>query len=174
MLKELSGDNFLFHPLQSSKGNKNWVIRDSPWVELLREPDGCRQAVFVWGGKLWRRYCLSSGANWVRDDNWIEGRKRRLHTSCLFTVWLSNTLIAAVLTRGWPHSGDWWTLGCAGMAVHCGHKTSERAGYSDGPLAEIRKKLLHKVFESGERLRNIIMLQASGNRLTPKAKNLRK
>lgn len=72
-----------------------------------------------------------------------------LHMPWLLTVWLNNTVTAAVLTRWRPHSGDGWTLGCAGMAVHCGHKTSERAGYSDGPLAEIRKKLLHQVFDSG-------------------------
>lgn len=172
MLKQLSGDNFPFHPLQSSKGNKNRVIRDAPWVELLWEPDGCRQAVFVRGGKLWRRYCLSSATNWVRDDNWIVGSNKRLwlHSSLLLTAWLSNTVAAAVLTRWRPYSGDRWTLGRAGMAVHRGHKTSERAGYSEGPLAEIRKELFHQVFHSvcfgRAGLHKSIMLQATGNGLT--------
>lgn len=44
-----------------------------------------------------------------------------------------------------PHSGEGWTLGRAGMAVHIGHETTERGGYSEGPLAKIWEKLLHQV-----------------------------
>lgn len=95
--------------------------------------------------------------------------------ACIWTTpCMTNALTATVFTRWRPHSGDGWTLGCAGMAVHCGHQASERAGYSDGPLAEIRKKLLHQVCGSEKGQRNIIVLQASGNGLTPESKMLRK
>lgn len=56
----------LFYFLQSGKGNKNRVIWNSHWVEVLWEPNGRRQAVSVWRGKLWYRCCIPSASYYIK------------------------------------------------------------------------------------------------------------
>lgn len=44
-----------------------------------------------------------------------------------------------------PHPGERRLVGGAGVVVHPGRQEAERGGDHEGPLAEVRQKLLHKV-----------------------------